>query len=92
MNFNYFILLSYARCNMDIFSNQMNDHWDSSDYEYDRKRNEDKWNLEAIIINNNIELPWGENATIDDIADSFHTYSPFYFSILILILDFNFHF
>ena len=77
MNFNYFILLAYARCRMDIFSNQMNDHWDSSDYEYDRKRNEDKRNLEAIIKNNNIELPWGENTTIDDIADWFHTNSQF---------------
>lgn len=77
MNFNYFILLSYARCLLDIFSNQMNDHWDSSDYEYDRKRNEDKRHLKAIIENNNLELPWGENATIDDIADWFHTNSPF---------------
>ena len=77
MNFNYCILLSYARCKMDIFSNQMNDHWDSSDYEYDRKRNEDKRHLEAIIENNNLELPWGENATIDDIADWFHTNSPY---------------
>lgn len=77
MNFNYFILLAYAICNMDIFSNQMNDHWDSSDYEYDRKRNEDKRNLEAIIKNNNIELPWGENATINDIANWFHARVPY---------------
>jgi hypothetical protein len=60
---------------MDIFSNQMNDHWDSSDYEYDRKRNEDKRHLEAIIKNNNLELPWGENATIDDIANWFNSHS-----------------
>ncbi len=31
----------------------------------------------AIIKNNNLELPWGENATIDDIADWFHFNSQF---------------
>ena len=77
MDFYTCIMLAYARCSIDIFCNQMNDHWDSSDYEYDRKRNADKRNLEAIIKNNHLELPWGENATIDDIADWFHTNSPF---------------
>lgn len=77
MDFYTCIILAYARCNMDIFFNQMNDHLDSSDYEYDRKRNEDKRNLEAIIKNNNLELPWGENATIDNIADWFHTNFPY---------------
>ena len=75
MDFYTCIMLAYARCLIDIFSNQMNDHWDSSDYEYDRKRNEDKWNLEAIIKNNNLELPWKKDATIDEIMDWFDCYS-----------------
>ena len=78
MSFDFCIVLAYARCLMDIFSNQMNDHWKLSCYEYDRKRNEDKRNLEAIIENNNLELPWGENATIDEIMDWFHSNSPSY--------------
>jgi hypothetical protein len=68
-------MLAYARCLIDIFYNQMNDHWNYNNYKNDRRRSEDAKSLEAIIKNNNLELPWGENATIDDIADWFNSHS-----------------
>ena len=76
MDFYTCIMLAYARCFIDVFYNQMNDHWDYKNYEYNKRRSKDAKSLEAIIINNNFEVPWEENATIDEIMDWFNSNTP----------------
>ena len=75
MDFYTCIMLAYARCQLDIFYNQMNDHLDYKDYKYDSRRSEDAKNLEAIIKNNDFHVPWEENETISEIMDWFYTHS-----------------
>lgn len=75
MDFYSCIMLAYARCLLDIFYNQMNDHLDYKDYKYDSRRSEDAKNLEAIIKNNDFRVPWEENETISEIMDWFYSHS-----------------